>query len=184
MRLHKQVGTKGSWAASTIVKVMAQDSLPKRPLFPTEQGLQRGSLSPRHWDWHFLLQTLEAAAGSAVTIPAEMNSQLPLLLCDLLHIQSPSWSFQLAGLMSFACTLGAEKSGRASVRALWQVVACLPSRPTTMGLSQMQAEGSDCGQPGKVDKCTPPSSLMSGSSLSLQWSISRSSSRKHSSELT
>lgn len=38
MRLRKQVGTKGSWASNTIVKVRAQDSLPKRPQCSIEQG--------------------------------------------------------------------------------------------------------------------------------------------------
>lgn len=55
--------------------------------------------------------------------------------------------------VSFACTLGAEKSRRASVRAFWQAVAGLAAIKTyAMGIPQMQAEGSDCGQPGQLDK--------------------------------
>lgn len=72
----------------------------------------------------------------------ETNSQLPQLLCALIQIQTPSGSFSLAELMSFACTLGAEKSRRASARAWGQAVAGLPATKTyAMGIPQMWAGG-------------------------------------------
>lgn len=86
----------------------------------------------------------------------ETNSQLPQLLCALIQIQTPSGSFSLAELMSFACTLGAEKSRRASARAWGQAVAGLPATKTyAMGIPQMWAGGPDCGQAGQVDKHAP-----------------------------
>lgn len=108
-----------------------------------------------------------------------MNSQLSRLTVTCSRFKS-QLELLTGRAYVFACNLGAEKSGKASVRALWQVVACLPLRRKFPRYRQK----AQTGAPGKLNKYTPLSSLIFDSSPTLWWSISGSPSLTQPSRLT